>query len=257
MQIAKLKSAEISFVDYSNDIGTEQLPNKEIPLLLLHGFASSIKDNWNDTGWIDHLADAGFRVIALDNRGHGNSQKFYEASDYTLEIMANDAMELLDHLEISKAHVIGYSMGSRIAAMMAIKHGNRLGKIVFGGYGYAMIEGTGDWRAVHDGLLADSMDEVTDLRARAFRRFADRTQSDRKALAACIIGLRNRFEKHEIKSIMNNVLVAIGTDDDIAGSGQKLADLIKNAIYFPIPNRDHMRASTDRLFKQAAVDFLK
>jgi len=256
MQSVDLATARISYVDQAPIVKTGKSAEL-LPILLVHGFASSINDNWRATQWIKFLAESGFRVIALDNRGHGKSEKFYSIGDYTLELMANDAMQLLDYLKIEKTHLMGYSMGSRISAVVAMNFPDRVGRLILGGNGYGMIEGTGDWDPVHDGLLAASLDEVTDQRARAFRRFADRTGSDRKALAACLLGIRQLFTEEQFAQIKNQVLVAIGSDDDIAGSGQKLADLMTNARYFPIPGRDHMRATGDKHFKSMAVEFLQ
>ncbi|MCF6321214.1 MAG: alpha/beta hydrolase [Rhizobiaceae bacterium] len=256
MPIASLKSAQIFYLDQPATENTGLAPG-DLPVLLVHGFSSSIADNWLNTNWVKFLNQNGWRVIALDNRGHGKSQKFYSQEDYSLPLMANDAIELLDHLEIPKSHIIGYSMGARIAAAMVLNNGDRTGRVILGGNGYGMIEGTGDWTPVHDGLLAKNPDEITDLRARAFRRFADRTGSDRRALAACVMGIRDRFSEGDFAAITNSVLIAIGEEDDIAGSGEKLAAIMQNARFFSIPGRDHMRASGDKAFKNEAAVFLR
>ncbi len=256
MQSVNLSTAQISFIDRESPVDTPQSID-EYPILLVHGFASSINDNWLDTHWIKFLTESGFRVIALDNRGHGKSQKFYSVDDYSLEKMARDAIQLLDYLEIDRAHIMGYSMGSRISSVLTINHPDRVGRLILGGNGYGMIEGTGNWDPVYEGLLADSIDDVTDLRARAFRRFADRTGSDRNALAACLMGIRQLFTEEQFAQIKNRALVAIGSEDDIAGSGQKLADTMENARFFSIPGRDHMRATADKAFKSQVVEFLQ
>lgn len=255
MQSANLSTAKISYIDQKTSIKLAG-SNDNYPILLIHGFASSINDNWLDTHWIKFLSESGYRVIALDNRGHGKSQKFYSVDDYSLEVMAGDAVELLDYLEIDRAHVMGYSMGSRISSVLTMNHPHRVGRLILGGNGYGMIAGTGDWDPVYEGLMADSIDQVTDLRARAFRRFAERTGSDRKALAACLMGIRHLFTEEQFAEIKNHVLVAIGSDDDIASSGQKLADLMENARFFSIPGRDHMRATADKAFKSQVAEFL-
>ncbi|MEC9343628.1 MAG: alpha/beta fold hydrolase, partial [Pseudomonadota bacterium] len=87
-------------------------------VLLVHGFASTRTVNWVNTGWVRALREAGYRVVAFDNRGHGESTKFHDSADYSLERMAGDAMALLDHLGIDRTHVVGYSMGARIAATL-------------------------------------------------------------------------------------------------------------------------------------------
>src|SRR5690349_554916 len=111
------------------------------PVLLIHGFGSNIDVNWADTGWISALVNAGHRVIALDNRGHGASAKLYDKSAYAAPEMAEDARRLLDHLHIAQADVMGYSMGARISAFLAIEHPSRVRRLVLAGLAANMIEG--------------------------------------------------------------------------------------------------------------------
>ena len=85
---------EIAFIDRRPERGGGE------PVLLIHGFASSHHVNWVAPGWAKTLGDAGYRVVALDNRGHGRSQKSYDPADYTPAEMDGDAVALLDHLGI-------------------------------------------------------------------------------------------------------------------------------------------------------------
>ena len=256
MPSVELSTAQISYLDHpASQISSGQ--SQEFPIVLVHGFSSSIRDNWLNTDWIKFLNDISLRVVALDLRGHGDSQKFYSQSDYSLETMTTDVIELLDYLDIDRAHIMGYSMGSRISSLLTIKHPDRVERLILGGNGYGMVEGTGDWAPIRDGLLADCVDDIKDPRARAFRQFAERTGSDRRALAACAMGVRQKFTRQEFGEIKNQVLVAIGSQDDIAGSGDKLAQCMTNARFFPIPGRDHMRASTDKAFKNEVAQFLQ
>ncbi|WP_271025022.1 alpha/beta hydrolase [Rhizobium sp. RCAM05973] len=114
-------------------------PNGE-PVLLIHGFASTAVANWVNPGWLKVLDEAGYRVIAIDNRGHGMSDKPYDADVYHPWIMAEDAVALLDHLGIPEAHVMGYSMGARVSTFMAIAHPDRVRSLVLGGLGIGMVE---------------------------------------------------------------------------------------------------------------------
>ena len=88
------------------------------PVLLIHGFASSAQVNWRSTSWTKGLIAAGYQPISFDNRGHGASGKLYDPTAYSAPIMGEEGRRLLDHLKIEKAHVIGYSMGARIAAFL-------------------------------------------------------------------------------------------------------------------------------------------
>ena len=138
-------------------------------------------------GWVKTLNDAGYRAIAIDNRGHGQSSKSYDPADYTPEKMAGDAAALLRHLGIERAHVMGYSMGARISAFLALAEPALVATLVFGGLGIGMVDGVGDWDPIAAALLADDpADDRSRARARSFRAFADQTRSDRRALAACI-----------------------------------------------------------------------
>ncbi|MVA23355.1 alpha/beta hydrolase [Agrobacterium vitis] len=224
-------------------------------VLLIHGFASSALVNWVHPGWLKTLGDAGYRVIALDNRGHGQSDKPHEAEVYHPENMAADAAALLDHLGVAQAHVMGYSMGARISAFMALDFPQRVRSLVFGGLGIGISTGVGDWDPIADALLAPSLDDVTHERGRMFRAFAEQTRSDRLALAACISTSRDLVSAAELATITMPVLIGVGTVDDIAGSPHELAALMPNARALDIPKRDHMLAVGDRVFKQAVLEF--
>lgn len=226
------------------------------PILLVHGFASNITMNWVFPGWVDALTRAGHRVIALDNRGHGESGKLYDKEAYGPELMAEDAARLLAHLEIERADVMGYSMGARIAAFLAIKHPGMVRSAIFGGLGMGMIEGVGESEPIAQALEAPSLNDVIHERGRAFRAFADQTRSDRAALAACIRGGRVRISSEAIGRIACPVLIVIGESDDIAGSGEELAELIPDAHAVAIPGRNHMQTVGDKAYKQAVLDFL-
>ncbi|WP_404933011.1 alpha/beta fold hydrolase [Nitratireductor sp. L15S-10] len=227
------------------------------PILLIHGFASTHYVNWVAPGWVKTLRDAGFRVIALDNRGHGRSTKSHDRDDYTPAKMAGDAAALLEHLNVSKAHVMGYSMGARISAFLALGHPEKVATLILGGLGLGMTEGVGEWDEIAEALLARDPASIQSERGQMFRRFADQTKSDREALAACIATSRELLPPQDAGRITAPTLIAVGTRDDIAGSPQGLADLLPNGIAFAIERRDHMLAVGDRTFKARALAFLE
>jgi pimeloyl-ACP methyl ester carboxylesterase len=226
------------------------------PIVLVHGFASTKEVNWVNPGWVRTLTCAGRRAIALDNRGHGASSKLYDPLAYHSATMAEDVRALLDHLKIERADVMGYSMGARIAAFLAVNHPDRVRSVVLGGLGYKLVEGVGLLENIADALEARSLAEISDPTGRAFRSFAEQTKSDLKALAACIRGSRQTLPREKLAGIRVPVLVAVGTNDDVAGSAQELAALIPEARALDIPNRDHMLAVGDKVFKAGALDFL-
>lgn len=226
------------------------------PILLIHGFASNKAVNWQNTGWVDLFIKEGRRVIAVDNRGHGDSQKFHDPEAYGAPIMAEDARKLLDHLGIEQTDVMGYSMGARISAFLTLNHPQRVKRAIFSGLGYGMIEGVGDPEPIAAALEADRLQDVTDRTGRAFRAFAEQTKSDRLALAACMRSSRQKISEEDIARIERPVLVAVGTRDDIAGSPHKLAALMQHADVLEIPGRDHMVAVGDKVHKQGVLAFL-
>ncbi len=226
------------------------------PIVLIHGFASNREANWVYPGWVSTLTGAGRRVIALDNRGHGQSTKLYDPADYHTPKMAEDVRALLDHLGLERADVFGYSMGARISAFLAASHPQRVRSAILGGLGYKLVDGVGLPESIADALEAPSLADVTDPMARTFRAFADQTKSDRRALAACIRGSRQVMSIDEVSQITMPTLVAVGTKDDVAGSAGRLAAVMRNARALDISGRDHMLAVGDKVFKAAVLQFL-
>ncbi len=227
------------------------------PVLCIHGFGSSGKVNWLDTGWVQTLTEAGYQAITLDNRGHGASRKLYDTQLYFAHKMAEDAANLLDHLAIRAAPVIGYSMGARIAAFLALNHPDRVTASVWGGMGLNLISGLADSESIISALTAESLSQVTDRIGRQFRIFADHNKADKAALAACMVSSREPMSEAQVRQIAGPVLVAVGADDDMAGAPEPLAALLPQGEAFTIPRRDHMSATGDPTFKQAALAFLE
>jgi pimeloyl-ACP methyl ester carboxylesterase len=227
------------------------------PVLLIHGFASNVATNWVGPGWVKALTDSGFRVIAYDNRGHGDSAKLYDLQDYGAPLMAEDGRRLLDHLGIARADVMGYSMGARISAFLAMSHPKRVRSLVFAGLGINMIRGVAGTGPVARALEANSIDEVTNATARTFRAFAEQTKSDLKALAACIRSSRAPITAEALGRLTCPVLVVVGEEDVIGGDAEALAALMPKARAFTVPKRDHMRTVGDKAYRQAVLEFLK
>ncbi len=226
------------------------------PILLIHGFASTHAVNWVFPQWVKTLTDAGRRVIAFDNRGHGRSEKFYEPAAYALPKMAEDARMLLDHLAIDRADVMGYSLGGRIAVFLAKEHGERVRSLVLGGVGLNLADRPALSLSIAEAMEAPSLAAVTDPKARMFRSFAEATRSDLMALAACARGACQTLSPADLAQIDLPVLIAAGTKDDLAGDPHALAALFRMARAVDIPGRDHNRAVGDKVYKQAVLEFL-
>ena len=245
------RGVDIAFIDVppqAHDLGE--------PILLIHGFASNHRVNWVDPRWVETLAKAGRRVVAFDNRGHGQSEKLYLPADYRAELMTQDAANLLAHLGIERADVMGYSMGARIASFLALAEPKRVRALILGGLGDRLARDAGLPEAIAEAMEAPSLDSLADPTQRMFRAFADRTKSDRAALAACVRGSRRSLTPSELARIDQPALVAVGERDTVAGDPHKLAAMLPRGTALEIPGRDHNLAVGDRAFKAGALDFL-
>ncbi|MDE3177187.1 MAG: alpha/beta fold hydrolase [Pseudomonadota bacterium] len=226
------------------------------PILLIHGFASSHRINWVAPSWTTTLSRAGRRAILIDNRGHGGSEKLYDPQAYATPLMARDAVNLLDHLGVARADVMGYSMGARIASFLALANPERVRGLILGGLGIHLVEGVGLPLGIADAMEAPSLDALSDPMQRMFRAFAEQSGGDLRALAACIRGSRQTLTAAEVGEIAAPTLVAIGTADNVAGDPHALAALFPNGAALEIPGRDHNRAVGDRVYKDGALAFL-
>jgi pimeloyl-ACP methyl ester carboxylesterase len=242
---------DIAFIDVppqAHDLGE--------PILLIHGFASNHRVNWVNPRWVETLSHAGRRVVAFDNRGHGESKKLYAPADYRSDLMARDAANLLGHLGIERADVMGYSMGARVASFLALAEPRAVRALVLGGLGDRLVHGAGLPAGIAEAMETPSLDSLADPMQRMFRAFADQTKSDRAALAACIRGSRQSLTQAAVERIAQPALVAVGTLDPIAGDGHALAAMLPHGEALDIPGRDHNLAVGDKAFKAGALDFL-
>jgi pimeloyl-ACP methyl ester carboxylesterase len=171
--------------------------------------------------------------------------------------MAEDVARLMDHLGLKTADVMGYSMGARIAAHLALARPDRVRSLLIGGLGIHLIEGVGLPLGIADAMEAPSVESLSDPMQRMFRAFAEATKSDLKALAACIRGSRQTMTAADLAQIGMPVLISVGTQDPVAGAGAPLAALFPHGQAFDIVGRDHNLAVGDRTHKQAVLDFLK
>jgi pimeloyl-ACP methyl ester carboxylesterase len=229
-------------------------PEAGPPVVLVHGFASEYQLNWVGTRWQETLVNAGYRVVGLDCRGHGSSDKPHDPAAYSLVTMATDVRRLLDELHIAAARYIGYSMGARIGLRAVIDFPDRILRAVLGGLGAggAVEEAESIARALRGG-------EPDSPSALSFQRFASaRPINDLEALAACMEGLGHSagFDPGRLAAIGTPILLAIGERDEIAENAAQLAAQIPTARLVVIPGRDHMGAVPARQFKDAALEFL-
>ena len=249
------KDFDVEFFDSDGVKIAYEVSGTGEPVLLIHGFASNGRVNWGSTGWVKFLEDLGRQVIVIDNRGHGESEKLYDPAAYDASEMAEDARRLLDHLGIRSCDVMGYSMGARICAFLAINHPERVKRAVIAGLAYNMVRGFGRGDAIADALEADGDDKSLAPEPRAFRRFARQTGSDMKALAACMRSRGHKITMDMLATIRSPVLVVAGDVDDVAGPIGPLVEAIPGARGVSLAGKDHMKAVGDPAYKQAVKAF--
>jgi pimeloyl-ACP methyl ester carboxylesterase len=235
--------------------------NNAPPVVLVHGFASSRGQNWKSTGWYASLTEAGFGVVAMDCRGHGESDKPHDEAFYGHERMAEDVAMVMDAAGIAAAALIGYSMGGFITLRLAAVSPERVGRLVLGGVGEFYLTGPriadeASRARLSDALLTDDKQGITDRRGRMFRDFADQPGKDRIALAACMRAMSPNLPARTLAQVRLPVLVVCGQADDVAGPPGPLAAAFAQGRAVTIAGRDHMSAVGDRKTRQAAVEFL-
>lgn len=227
------------------------------PVLLIHGFGSSRVQNWRATGWYEAIAGRGFRVLAMDCRGHGDSDKPHDAAMYSYAVMAGDALSVLEAAGARQAHVIGYSMGGHLGIELLMNHPEVLQRLVVAGVGETYLHGPFRARfAIADALLEPDIDRITDPTQKMFRAFAGQTGKDRVALAACMRGERHVWSADELARATRPVLVVCGANDQISGAPGPLAAVFNDGHAIEVPGRDHMSAVGDKRTKEAALEFL-
>jgi pimeloyl-ACP methyl ester carboxylesterase len=228
-------------------------PDDGAPVVLVHGFASDYKLNWVGTRWQETLTSAGYRVIGLDCRGHGSSDKPHDPAAYALEIMAADVRRLLEHLEIEAANYLGYSMGAKIGVQGMLDFPKRLDSVVLGGIGWGGAFGAAG--QIAKALRGGPIDSPV---AKTFYEFAKaRPSNDLEALAACILGPQPEPDPKALASITNPVLVVVGEQDDIVADVDRLIESIPTARLVRIAGRNHMSAVPAGEFKKAVLEFLE
>lgn len=233
-----------------------ECPSPYDPVIMLHGFTASAENNWLDSGWIQALTQAGRRVLAFDARGHGHSDKPYDSRYYPSDLMMLDCVNLLQNMGIHQADFIGYSMGARMSAFIAIQYPELVQKMVLGGMGINLKKGTGDPQPIADALLASDLKEIKNRPARRFRRLAELGNNDLTALAYCILSSRQVITEEQLAQIRAQTLIIVGADDEVGGSPFDLAPFIPDSQAVLIADCNHFNALTHPAFREQALDFI-
>jgi pimeloyl-ACP methyl ester carboxylesterase len=227
------------------------------PVLLIHGFASSLQGNWRAPGVIAAIVAAGRKVIAIDCRGHGRSGKPHDPQAYAGSAMAHDAIAVLDHLGIEKADLAGYSMGGFLSASLLVNHPERWRSVIISGMGDVLLKGnlpSAQFDSLAAAMEAPDAASIKDPRARGFRLFAESSGNDLGALAAMHKTKRGGFDPAKFADVRIPVMILIGAKDDPA-SAKRLADAIPGASFVEVPG-DHLGAVATPEFTRAIVSWL-
>lgn len=232
------------------------------PMVLVHGWGSSSRGNWADTGWVEALLPHR-RVICLDCRGHGKSDKPHHKALYSYAAMSRDVVALMDHLGIETADYLGYSMGAFMGAALLGSHADRFSSLVLGGIGMETEESAAACVTIADALRAPSVDAIEDPLGRAYRRFVEADpDSDLEALALSALQMWPEGDPLALigaGAAANTcpVLIVNGTEDlPYARSNSLLSTSIGNLRIHEIPGADHLTAVSDPAFKQAVLAFI-
>ncbi len=231
-------------------------------VVLIHGFATNRSENWKRLGWYGAFERKGWRVVALDLRGHGESDKSHQPEAYSSAAMAADVLALMNTLRLQRVDLMGYSMGADLALAIAAAEPGRISNLVLAGVGARLLKGDA---APADGgmtmaqaMRADDPASIGDPILRGFRQFAENQGEDRRALAACGEARgRGGLDTAKLKALTMPVLVVAGSRDEIAGDPRELAEAIPGARFVTLPACDHFSAIPHGLFKAAVFDFLE
>ena len=238
------------------------------PVLLLHGFSSSSKLNWEDTGWVAALLDVGRRVITVDLPGHGRSGAPEDRDSYSPSRIRADLLQVAfdagvrpvqDGDPSSGLDVVGYSLGSRLAWEFGATQPEIVHRLVLGGPNVADPLAAFDLVAAQD-YLADGTPIADESTARLLKMALLLPSNNIFALLSLVEAIKAEpYDPAEAVPHVPMLLVA-GDKDERAASLPQLADLAAKAggiaEQVMLPGRNHTNAITSRAFKQAAVTFL-
>ncbi len=232
------------------------------PMVLVHGWGADLQSNWVDTGWIEHLAPHR-RLVALDVRGHGHSNKPRALAPYSYAEMANDVLAVMDYLDIPQADFLGYSMGAFMGAHLLGHNPSRLHKVILGGIGDETPVTAAQGDVIAAALRSSDNATIADSMGKAVRRFVDANpRNDRTALAYSAQrmwpeGYPLRIAGPKLATAGCPVLIVNGEHDHpYVDSAHRFADALANGEHVEISGTDHMTSVSDPRFKQLVLDFL-
>lgn len=223
------------------------------PVILLHGFLSSAERNWFEPGIAGALAEAGFRVIAPDCRGHGRSAAPTEREAWPPDAMAADVEALIAALDLTDYDLAGYSMGGRTAARLMVR-GARPRRCVLGGMGETGIMEAGPRAAAFEDAIRHGEGAADPAMGRAIRRL----MAAQGLEPAAMLGVLAAFaptSREALAGVETPALAILGDDDHDNGSVEALAAIMPDCAPLRLPG-DHAGLVATAAFREAVVDFL-
>lgn len=226
------------------------------PMFLVHGFSSNRVENWQRLGWYGAFERKRVRYVALDCRGHGESGRSHDPADYGRGRMAGDVLALADHLKIERFHLMGFSMGARVALLTALSRPERIATLTLGGVGGKLFDPPIGGNPMAAAMEEPHPEKIADPMLKSFRAFADDQGEDRLALAALTRAAEEPLAKETLKGLSVPVLVVAGAHDELAGDPNALAEFFPDGRAVVIPGCDHFSAIPHALYKATVFDFL-
>jgi pimeloyl-ACP methyl ester carboxylesterase len=223
------------------------------PLVLLHGLFSNAEMNWIRWGTASLLADAGFRVILPDFRGHGQSDAPHEAAAYPPDVLARDVVELVRHIGIDDFDLGGYSLGARTTIRLVVS-GMRPRRVVLAGMGLDGVTHSDDRTAYFLRVIEMRDSARPGSREWMAAQFLKTTRTDAEAVAH-VLRSQRQTTRDELAAISMPALVVSGSEDRDNGSAADLAAALPDARYAEIPG-NHMSAVTGKELGLAMRYFL-
>lgn len=233
------------------------------PIVLAHGWGSDLQQNWVETGWVEALR-AVRRVVALDLRGHGRSDKPHRRAAYGYRALSRDVLSVMDALGIERADFLGYSMGSFLGMCLLGDAPERFHSLVLGGIGDETPESSAACTAIAAALRTPRAEDVADPLGRLYRAFvaSGPNNDDLEALALSALemwpeGQPLALVGRRFGAAEPPVLVVNGAEDrPYVESDERLVAAIPGARLLRIPGKDHLSVVTDPRFKEAVIEFL-
>jgi pimeloyl-ACP methyl ester carboxylesterase len=221
-----------------------------VPVLLVHGFASSFERNWREPGWVDVLEEEGHQVVGLDLLGHGDAPKPTDPEAYRDLDRGVEAA-----LPEGQVDAVGFSLGGQLLLRVAARRPGSFRRLVVGGVGDNLFS-TGVPDSAARAIEAGQPGEDDHEAAGAFARFAQAPGNHPAALAACLRRPQDPVTEDMLARVTVPVLVVLG-DRDFAGPPDRLMAALPDARLVTLAGADHFGTPKDFRFIDAVVDFLR